>query len=85
MGKIALRNGRMATELGIRNRRIALGMRNPRRPRINEQDADRKNAPCSKSTGEPLCCYYNSRAGCYNNECKHAHGEMEINGIRRGF
>ena len=42
-----------------------------KRLRPNEQDAARKNAPCSKALGKPLCWGYNSHAGCHNADCKH--------------
>ena len=55
-----------------------------RRLRANEQVAARKNAPCSKSTGNPICWGYNAHDGCHNAECKHVHEKMKQTGVHWG-
>ena len=55
-----------------------------KRLRPNELDAARKNDPCSKSSGKPLCWDYNSRAGCHSTECKRIHGKMKQSGVHWG-
>ena len=55
-----------------------------KRLRPNEQEDARKNAPCSKSSGETIWRGYNSHDGCRSNDYKHVHGGMNQTGGHRG-
>ena len=52
-----------------------------KRLRANEQDAARKNAPVSKSTGGTLCWDYNPHAWCHSTDCRHVREQMKDTGI----